>query len=107
MLHSIRSRLASTCSRTTAMEKPVLEETKKLPGPTRSRDRTKVAGLFADERCSQAILDFLDDRRRKDGRPTGSRRGRMRASEASEWEDRECEEQLALLREEERLGGEE
>jgi len=31
----------------------------KLPGPTRGRDRTKIAELFADERCSQAILDFL------------------------------------------------
>jgi len=37
----------------------VLEETKKLPGPTRGRDRTKIAELFADDRCSQAILDFL------------------------------------------------
>ena len=37
----------------------VLEETKKLPGPTRGRGRTKIAELFADERCSQAILDFL------------------------------------------------
>jgi len=37
----------------------VLEETKKLPGPARGRDRTKIAVLIADERCSQAILDFF------------------------------------------------
>ena len=30
-----------------------------LPGATRRRDCTKIAKLFADERCSQAILDFL------------------------------------------------
>jgi len=48
------------------MEKPtkslwaiVLEVTRKLPGPTRGRDRTKITELFADERCSQAILGFL------------------------------------------------
>jgi len=37
----------------------VLEETKKLPCPTRGRDRTKIAWLLADERCSQAVLIFL------------------------------------------------
>jgi len=38
----------------------VLEETGDLPDPTRGRDRTKNAELFADiERCSQVILDFL------------------------------------------------
>ena len=31
----------------------------KSPGPTRGRGRTKIAELFADERCSKAILDFL------------------------------------------------
>ena len=30
----------------------VLKETKKLPGPTRDRDRTKIAELLANERCS-------------------------------------------------------
>ena len=34
-------------------------EAKKLPGPTRKRDCTKIVELFADKRCSQAILDFL------------------------------------------------
>ena len=37
----------------------VLEETRKHPGPARIRDRTKIAELFAGERCSQAVLDFL------------------------------------------------
>jgi len=35
------------------------KETRKHPGPVRTRDRTKMAELFADERCSKAILDFL------------------------------------------------
>ena len=71
----------------------VLEETKKLPGPTRGRDRTKIAELFADERCSQAILDFLatTDFGRTAGPPM-SEEGEEGASEALEWEDRECEE---------------
>jgi len=112
----IRSRRASTCSRTArngkASRRPaatVLEETKKLLGPTRERDRTKIAELFADERCSQAILDFLatTDVGRTAG-PQVAEEGEVGASEASEWADREREEQLALLtEEEERLGGEE
>ena len=79
----------------------VLKETRKLPGPTRGRDRTSIAELLADERCSQAVLDFLAN---TDVRPTGGRRGRRRGSEASEWEERERAERLAELRaEEERL----
>jgi len=31
----------------------------KAPWPTRGKDRTKIAELFADERCSQALLYFL------------------------------------------------
>jgi len=77
-------------------------------GPNPGRDRTEIAELFADERCSQAILDFLatTDVGRTAGPPVAEEG--EGASEASEWEDREREEQLALLREEEeRLGGEE
>jgi len=37
----------------------VLEETRRLPGPAWRRGLTKIAELFADQRCSQAILDFL------------------------------------------------
>ena len=48
----------------------VLEETRKLPGPTRSRGRTNIAELLADQRCSQAELTFLAN-----VRPTGGRRG--------------------------------
>jgi len=65
--------------------------------------------LFADERCSQALLDFLAtiDVGRTAG-PLVAEEGEEGASEASEWEDSEREEQLALLREEEeRLGEEE
>ena len=85
-----------------------MEVTRKLPGPTRGKDRTKIAELFADERCSQALLDSLatTDVGRTTGPPVAEEG--EGASEASEWEDREREEQLALLREEEeRLGGEE
>ena len=63
---SIRFRLARICSRTARNGKPtkdpwttVLEVTGKFPGPTRGRGRSKITELFADERCSQAILDFL------------------------------------------------
>jgi len=87
----------------------VLEVTRKLPGPTRGKDRTTIAELFADERCSQALLDFLatTDVGRTAG-PRVAEEGEEGASEASGWEDREREEQLALLREEEeRLGVEE
>ena len=57
---STRSRLASTCSKTARSGKvsrrpSVLEETRRLPDP----DRTKIAELLADDRRSQAILDFL------------------------------------------------
>ena len=37
----------------------VLETTRKLPGPTQSRDRTNIAELLADQRCSQEILTFI------------------------------------------------
>jgi len=37
----------------------ILKETNKLPGCTRRRDRTSIAELLADERCSQAVLQFL------------------------------------------------
>jgi len=37
----------------------VLKETRKLPGPTQGRYRTNIAELLADERCSQAVLQFL------------------------------------------------
>jgi len=87
----------------------VLEETTKLLGLTWGRDRTKIAELLADERCSQAILDFLatTDVGRTAGPPVAEE-GEEGASEASEWEDRERKEQLAPLREEdERLGREE
>jgi len=67
----------------------VLEETRKLPGPTRGRDRTKIAELLADERCSQAVLGFLatTDVGRTSGPPVAEE-GDGAASEASEWENR-------------------
>jgi len=84
----------------------VLEEARKLPGPTRGRGRSKIAGLLADKRCSQAVLVFLatTDVGRTSGPPVAGD-GDGEVSEASEWLYRECEEQLAFLREgEERPG---
>jgi len=72
-----------------------LEQTRKLPRPTRDRDRTKIAELFADEWCSQAILDFLAT---TDDRPTDAEVVGAAASEASEWDSREREERHAPLR---------
>ena len=37
----------------------VLETTRKLPGPIRSRGRTSIGELLAYKRCSQAVLTFL------------------------------------------------
>jgi len=74
----------------------IMEETKKLPGLTRWRDRTKIAELLADERCSQAVHVFLTtaDVGRTSGPPVAGD-GDGEASEASEWEDKEREERLA------------
>jgi len=77
-----------------------------LPGSTRGRDRTTIAGLLAKERCSQAVLVSLATTGvgRASGPPAVGG-GDGEASEASGSEDREREERLAFLREEEeRLG---
>ena len=78
-----------------------MEETRKLSGPTRGKDRTKTAELFANERCSQALLDFFatTDARRTAGPPVAED-AEVAASEASDWDSREREERLAVLREE-------
>ena len=83
----------------------VLEETRKLPGPTRGRDRTSIAELLADERCSQAVLEFLATTEvgRTSGPPVADE-DEDAASEASEWETREQAERAWERREEERLG---
>jgi len=41
--------------------KTVSTETRKLPGPTRERHKTSTAELLAHRRCSQAVLDFLEN----------------------------------------------
>ena len=68
----------------------VLETTRKLPGPTRTRAHTNIAELLADERCSQAVLDFLatTDVSRTSGPPVAEDNEHA-ASEASEWEARD------------------
>ena len=86
----------------------VLEETRKLPGPTRGRDRTSIAELLVDERCSQAVLQFFatTDVGRTSGPPVAED-GEDAASEASEWEARDQAERAWEWREEEeRLGAE-
>jgi len=86
----------------------VLEETRKLPGPTRGKDRTKIVELSADERCSQALLDSLATTYvgRTAGPPVAED-AEAAASEISGWDSREREERLAALREEEERPGEE
>jgi len=86
----------------------VVEETRKHPGPVRTRDRTKIAELFADERCSKAILDFLATTDvGKTARPLVAA-AEEAGSGVSAWENREREEHLAQMAEGvARLGGEE
>ena len=81
----------------------VLEETRKLPGTLRGRDRTSIAEPLADERCSQAVLEFLATTEvgRTSGLPVADGGA---ASEASEWEAWEQAERAWERREEERLG---
>jgi len=89
--------------------KHVSAETRKLPGPARERQKTSIAELLADRRCSQAVLDFLENTvvGRTPGPPVAEEVDEG-ASEASEWEERERDESLAEMRAEaERLGGEE
>jgi len=94
--HKIQTRehLFKNCpqwkSRQKTLWTTVLEETRKLPGPARGRDRTQIAELLADERCSQAVLGFLatTDVGRTSG-PTVAADEDGAASEASEWDARE------------------
>ena len=71
----------------------------------RGKDRLKISELFADERCSKAILGFLATTEvgRTAGLPVADEE---LGSEASEWEKREREEYLAQVAEEERALGE-
>ena len=68
----------------------VLETTRKLPGPTRGRTHTNIAELLADERCSQAVIQFLatTDVGKTAGPPMAEDEEDA-ASEASEWEARD------------------
>ena len=84
----------------------VLKETKKAPGPTRRRDRTSIAKLLADERCSKAVLQFFatTDVGRTSGPPVAESEEDV-ASAVSEWEARDQAERLEEMRAEEvRLG---
>ena len=74
----------------------------------RGRDRTSVAELLADERCSLAVLHFFaaTNVRRTSGPPVAEDEEDA-ASEASEWEARDQAERAWERREEEeRLGAE-
>ena len=78
-----------------------------IDGPTRGRDRTSIAELLADERCSQAVLQFFaaTDVGWTSGPPVAEG-GEDAASEASEWEARNQAERAWERREEESLGAE-
>jgi len=75
------------------------------PRPHPGRDRTSIAELLADERYSQAVLEFLatTDVGRTSGPPVADE-DEEAASEASEWEAREQAERAWERREEERQG---
>jgi len=86
----------------------VLTETRKLSGTTRERRKTSIAELLADQRCCQAVLDFLEttDVGRTSGPPVAEEADEE-ASEASKWEERKREQRLAEMgAEAEQLGGE-
>ena len=101
-------------SRAHVQELPVMEKPAEDPLGNRPRGDQEASGPNPGERlhqgrgavCRRAVQPgdsrlSRDNRRRKDGRPTGGRRGRRSGQ-------RGLGEQLALLREEEeRLGGEE
>jgi len=73
--------------------------------PPRGRDHTSIAELLADERCSQAVLDFLANTGvgRTSGPPVGEED--EAASVTSEWEAREqAERDCGSMEEEVRLG---
>ena len=58
----------------------------------RWKSRWKIRDLFADPRCSQAILDFLASTQVGRRAPKPEEEEEDAQSEASEWELRECEE---------------
>jgi len=68
---------------------------RKLPGRTRQRHKTSIVELPADQRCSQAVLDFLETTNvgGTPGRPVAEE-AYEEASEASEWEERVWEERV-------------
>jgi len=108
---SVREHLFKNCPQWKSQQKTlwatVLEETPKLPGPTRGRDRINIAELLADEQCSQAVLDFLatTDVGRTAGPPVANEEDGT-ASEASEWEARErSERDWERMEEEDRQTG--
>jgi len=93
------------------MEKPAKDPVDDCPEgdyPTRRRDRTSTTELLADERCSQAVLQFLattDVGRTPD--PPVAEDEEDAASEASEWEARDqAERDWERRDEDERLGAE-
>jgi len=74
---------------------------KNHPGWVCTRDHTKIRELFADERCSKAILVFLATR------SSAKRQAHWWKKKQAVRSQREREKHLALMAEEEtRLGGE-
>ena len=113
---STRSRLGNMSSRTApsgrASRKLSGQPSSRRPGSSlaaRGRDRTRIAELLADERSSQAVLDFLATDVGRTSGPAVVADEDGAASEASEWEAREqaeweAREQAERLAEEEWLG---
>ena len=98
-----REHLFKNCPQWKSQQKALWAAVREETG--RGKDRFKISELFADERCSKAILDFLATTEvgRTAGPPVADEEP---GSEASEWEKREREEYLAQVAEEERALGE-
>jgi len=85
-----RDHLLKNCPEWRAQQKVMWSTIKKETG--RWKSRWKIRDLFADPRCSQAILDFLASTQVGRRAPKPEEEEEDAQSEASEWELREREE---------------
>jgi len=85
-----RDHLLKSCPEWKAQQKVMWEKVKKETG--RWKSRWKIRDLFADPRCSQAILDFLASTQVGRRVPAPEEEEEDAQSEVSEWELREREE---------------
>jgi len=100
-----RDHLFKSCPEWRLQQKALWDTVKKETG--RWKSRWKIRDLFADPRCSQAILDFLATTQVGRRAPKPEEEDEDDRSEASEWELREREErEEGRRRRDEALGAE-